>query len=161
MSFDSLIRKYAPFIGCISLILLTHQRQTLMLAWFILPFLAIAYFIELVKCATGQSNWHEVRLRLLCWVVSFALIFAIHEYRWQQDRKQLNAIAAKITAFNMQQKRYPDSLKEIGLHAVRSEPHIGYKLQNGQATLWYLDSKQMYAFHYYHFETRRWDYVVP
>ncbi|WP_410498728.1 hypothetical protein [Chitinibacter sp. S2-10] len=161
MSFDSAIRKYSPFIGCISLVFIAHQRQALMLAWFILPFLVIAYFIELVKCISGHTQWQEIRLKLFCWIVGYALVIGIHEYRAQQDRMQAEQVIVKIQTYKAIHHHYPRTLEELAFSNSISPIKIRFFFLKNRPMLSYLDSKHLYALHIYDFEVDTWKYVIP
>ncbi len=148
------------FIASLGLLYIASPRQSLSFAWFLLPFLLIAYGIEFAKCLREPQRWASYRVRLCAWMICYSALVGIHEYRWQQERAVVAEIIASIHAYHAARGRYPSELSEVTNINTKSPIPMKYSIKNNQPYFHYIDSKQFYAFNFYDFATRRWTYKM-
>lgn len=148
------------FLASLGLVYIASPRQHLSFAWFLLPFLLIAYGIELMKCLREPQRWASYHIRLCAWLICYGCILGIHEYRWQQERAVVETIITQIHTYRSAQGHYPSDLSTVTAINTRSPIPMNYVLKDGIPSFYYIDSKQLYAFNFYDFATRRWTYKI-
>lgn len=156
-------QKKQLYITLASSVLLTfflaHPQAGFMIYMFALPLLIwLIYSIYVVLTKPGRRKWQIIRMAV--WVVSFMVVWMVHDKLKQTTRHDADDIVAAINRYKSEHGAYPDNIEMIGVSKKQLEEKLGrpsgYFYDKGKPDLYYADTFIIYQTYFYDFQKNTW-----
>jgi hypothetical protein len=151
---------FRPLLLCLVFIFLGSLSIGYVIACLGIFFFCIWLLVKLLAIAFNRTSWLITLAIMCCWILSFAVVFGLHEWRASVRHQAAQQIVNDIEQYQSVHHSYPASLTALGLNENQLKSESGIRYLNKIPTLLYMDSKIPYEKHQYDFRTRKWHNVA-
>ncbi|MGZ0080088.1 hypothetical protein [Methylomonas sp. YC3] len=135
-------------------------------AYIIIPIAIAALLYQVIQILRYWRSPLQRAIRLTAIAIilaSLSSVLVFHIYRHYSVRAKSHQIAKTIEMFYLQNQRYPDKLKDMGIdsRAARDCCRVYFHVYDGQPTLIYDVTYDYMDWWSYNFKTQEWIYVSP